>query len=67
MKFTLGCVLQSRNVFFMNQHLVVLPIMDMMSAKLDVNGQKKKISLLLLCIRSIRNKPAAQAAGADPS
>ena len=67
MKFTLGSVLQSCNVFFMNQHLVVLPIMDMKSAKLDVNGRKKKNSFLLLHIISIRNKPAAQAAGADPS
>ena len=38
-------------IIFMTQYGVVLLIMDMESAKSDVNGRKTKILFLLLCIK----------------
>ena len=38
-------------IFFMTQLVVVLLIMDMESAKSDVNGRKTKMCFLLLCIK----------------
>ena len=34
----------------MTKHVVFLPIIDMESAKSDVNGLKEKVGFLLLCI-----------------
>ena len=44
--------------FFMTQHVVVLPIMEIESTKLDVNVQLKrtKTSVLLLCIGEWQKK-----------
>ena len=38
-------------IFFMTRHVVVLLIIDMESAKSDVNGRKTKMCFLLLCIK----------------
>ena len=45
--------------FFMTQHVVFLPIMDMESAKYNVNGQKKrkKTILLYFVLKSDKNPP----------
>ena len=43
--------------FFMTQHVVFLLIMDMESAKSDVNGRKKKMCFLLLCIKKWQKPP----------
>ena len=40
----------------MTQHVVVLLIMDREAAKSDVNGGKKKMCFLLLCIKKWQNQ-----------
>ena len=47
----------ARIKFFMTQHIVVLLIMDMRSAKSDVNGPKKKYAFDLFFIKTVTKTP----------